>query len=78
MDLQYIALQIMLHKNVSVQQAYKDAEEFLNYQAEYDKQKRRKAEDERVRAIYARARDRFIDCENRPDDVYLSITDPFS
>ena len=78
MDLQYVALQIMLHKNVSVQQAYKDAEEFLSYQVEYDKQKRRKAEDARVREIYARARDRLIDCESRPDDVYLSMIDPLS
>ena len=78
MDLQYVALQMFLHKGMTIEQAYQQAEHFLDYQAEYDKQKRRKAEDERVGAIYARARDRFIDCENRPDDVYLSVIDPLS
>ena len=79
MDLQHVALQMFLHKDITIEDAYQQAERFLDYKIIYDAQNREAQQTRRLNENYERVRNtKITDCDLMPKDVFLSIADPFS
>ena len=78
MDLQYVALQIYLHKGVDVEYAYAMAHEFLEYKIIYDKTKREIEQNRQLNEHYSRMRENKVaDSDPITEDVFLSKHQPF-